>query len=68
LAYVEWFSAFKPSHEEHHHMYSIAKPPLRADGSMKGSIIALTDIRQTCQLFPNFGRPDVNALWTSDNV
>ncbi|KAJ7712981.1 hypothetical protein B0H16DRAFT_1341891, partial [Mycena metata] len=36
------------------------------DGSMQGSIIPLTDIHQTCQLFPNFGRATVDPLWTSD--
>ncbi|KAJ7717392.1 hypothetical protein B0H16DRAFT_1700990 [Mycena metata] len=47
LAYVEWFSAFKPSHEQHHHTYSVVEPRPRADGSMQGSIIPLTDVHQT---------------------
>ncbi|KAJ7755915.1 hypothetical protein B0H16DRAFT_1315343, partial [Mycena metata] len=51
LAHVEWFSAFKPSHEQHHLTYSVVEPWPRADGRMQGSIIPLTDIRQTCQLF-----------------
>ncbi|KAJ7669005.1 hypothetical protein B0H17DRAFT_949575 [Mycena rosella] len=68
LAYVEWFTTFKPRHEENHDMYSVMVPPRRTNGFAHASIIPLTDIRQTCQLFPNFGRDDVNSLWTSDNV
>ncbi|KAF8145351.1 hypothetical protein K438DRAFT_1630258 [Mycena galopus ATCC 62051] len=68
LAYVEWFSAFKPKHENNHNMYSISVPPRRANGFRQASIIPLTDIRQTCQLFPNFGRNDVPDEWTTDTV
>ncbi|KAJ7661849.1 hypothetical protein B0H17DRAFT_953364, partial [Mycena rosella] len=67
-AYVEWFSTFKPQHEANHDMYSISVPPRHANGMRPASIIPLTDIRQTCQLFPNFGRADVPAHWTSDTV
>ncbi|KAJ7215557.1 hypothetical protein GGX14DRAFT_562771 [Mycena pura] len=68
MAYVEWFTSFKPRHEDNHEMYSISTPPRRANGFRNASIIPLTDIRQTCQLFPNFGREDVDPKWTSDNV
>ncbi|KAJ7757870.1 hypothetical protein B0H14DRAFT_2404515 [Mycena olivaceomarginata] len=68
LAYVEWFSSFKPRHEENHEMYSISTVPRWANGFSNASIIPLTDIRQTCQLFPKFGRDDVDATWTTDNV
>jgi hypothetical protein len=68
MAYVEWFTSFKPNHEANHEMYSITVPPPRANGFCNASIIPLTDIRQTCQLFPNFGRDNVNPEWTSDNV
>ncbi|KAJ7433255.1 hypothetical protein B0H11DRAFT_2259609 [Mycena galericulata] len=68
LAYVEWFSTFKPKHENNHEMYSISVPPRRANGFLHGSIIPLTHIRQTCQLFPNFNRADVDPVWTTDNV
>ncbi|KAJ7434254.1 hypothetical protein B0H11DRAFT_1652483, partial [Mycena galericulata] len=46
LAYVEWFSTFKPTHENNHEMYSISVPPPRANGFLTGSIIPLTHIRQ----------------------
>ncbi|KAJ7735361.1 hypothetical protein B0H16DRAFT_1695673 [Mycena metata] len=59
LAYVEWFSAFKPSHEQHHHTYSVVEPWPRVDGSMQGSIIPLTDIHQTfISVFPDGARGD----------
>ncbi|KAJ7896889.1 hypothetical protein B0H13DRAFT_2234414 [Mycena leptocephala] len=61
LAYIEWYSTFKSSHEENHNMYSISVPPRPANGFSHASIIPLTDIRRTCQLFPNFGRTDVDA-------
>ncbi|KAJ7661713.1 hypothetical protein B0H17DRAFT_1144591 [Mycena rosella] len=65
---VEWFSSFRPSHEPNHNMFAISKPPPRADGSLRGSVIYLSDIPQICQLFPNFGWADVDLQWTSDNV
>ena len=68
MAYVEWFSTFKQNHEPNHEMYSILVPPRRADGFSNAAIIPLTDIRQTCQLFPNFGRAEVDPEWTTDNV
>ncbi|KAJ7896871.1 hypothetical protein B0H13DRAFT_1623692 [Mycena leptocephala] len=68
LAYVEWFSAFKSMHEDNHDMYAISVSPRRANGFSHASIVSLTDIRQTCQLFPNFGRNDVAPAWTTDNV
>ncbi|KAJ7214315.1 hypothetical protein GGX14DRAFT_341410, partial [Mycena pura] len=42
--------------------------PMLANGTVRGAVIPLTDIRQTCQLFPNFDRPAVNEQWTSDTV
>ncbi|KAJ7622549.1 hypothetical protein B0H17DRAFT_1151675 [Mycena rosella] len=51
--------------QPNHNMFAISKPPPWADGSLRGSVIY---IRPICQLFPNFGRVDVNPQWTSDNV
>ncbi|KAJ7868925.1 hypothetical protein B0H14DRAFT_3582668 [Mycena olivaceomarginata] len=68
LAYVEWFSPFKSRHDDNHEMYSISALPRRANGTRNGSIIPLTDIRQTCQLFPKFGRDNVDPGWTTDTV
>ncbi|KAJ7307752.1 hypothetical protein DFH08DRAFT_720062 [Mycena albidolilacea] len=68
FAYVEWFSPFKSRHDDNHEMYSISALPRRANGTSNGSIIPLTDIRQTCQLFPKFGRDNVDPGWTTDTV
>jgi hypothetical protein len=68
LAYVEWYSTFKPTHEDNHEMYSISVLPPRATGLSNASIIPLTDIRQTCQLIPNFGRANINPSWNSHTV
>ncbi|KAJ7873978.1 hypothetical protein B0H13DRAFT_1570967, partial [Mycena leptocephala] len=38
------------------------------NGFSNASTIPLTDICQTCQLFPNFGRGNVDASWTSANI
>ncbi|KAJ6494337.1 hypothetical protein C8R45DRAFT_824542, partial [Mycena sanguinolenta] len=67
-AYVEWFSTFKPQHDENHNMYSISTPPRGANGFANESIIHLTNICQTCQLFPKFGQQDVDSQWTTDTV
>ncbi|KAJ6449729.1 hypothetical protein C8R45DRAFT_849527, partial [Mycena sanguinolenta] len=65
---VEWFSAFKPQHDENHNRYSISTPLRRANEFANASIICLTNIRQTCQLFPKFGRQNVDSQWTTDTV
>jgi hypothetical protein len=55
LAYFEWYTAIKPTAEPNHNMYS-TKPLYRSDGSPAGSIVPLTSIRQSCMLFPVFGK------------
>jgi len=71
LAYVEWYTKPKTSAEPHNNMYQIAKAPLCSDNTVKGSILPLANIWQTCQLFPKFGLElpsDWTSDWTSDNV
>jgi hypothetical protein len=67
LAYIEWYTPPRRN-EETHNMHSIRKMDLRADGSVNASIVPLANIRQTCQLFPNFGRTLVDEGWTTNNV
>jgi hypothetical protein len=67
LAYVEWYTKPK-ANPDTHGMYSIQKSPLRADGHASASIVPLANIRQACQLFPQFGKDAVNPLWKTDNV
>ncbi|KAJ7310160.1 hypothetical protein DFH08DRAFT_757211 [Mycena albidolilacea] len=42
--------------------------PPRANGFANTSIVHLTDIQQTCQLFPKFGRADVDRDWMTDTI
>ncbi|KAJ7625429.1 hypothetical protein B0H17DRAFT_996108 [Mycena rosella] len=51
LAYVEWFTTFKPRHEENHDMYSVMVPPRRTNGFAHASIIPLTDIVKRANCF-----------------
>ncbi|KAK7031890.1 hypothetical protein R3P38DRAFT_3313820 [Favolaschia claudopus] len=62
LAYVEWFSKFPRTPDSNHGMYKISRPADRI-----ASIIPVSDIRRTVQLFPQFG-PVAPREWTSQNV
>ncbi|KAJ7904837.1 hypothetical protein B0H13DRAFT_1560782, partial [Mycena leptocephala] len=52
LAYVEWFSAFKPQPEQHL-MYNVTR--CVRNGDRFASIIPVTNIRPSIHLFPKFG-------------
>ena len=66
LAYVQWYTPLKPAAHADHNMYDI-RPQLRSDGSPAGTIISLSDIRQSCMLTPAYGRK-CDSTWTKDNV
>ena len=70
LAYVEWYTKLQPAAEKNHLMYKISKPPPHADGSLPGAIVPLSDIRQSCQLFPKFiqGGSSEELEWRSEIV
>ena len=70
LAYVEWYTKLQSTAEKNHLMYKISKPPPHADGSLPGAIVPLSDIRQTCQLFPKFiqGGSLEELEWRSETV
>ncbi|KAJ7330270.1 hypothetical protein DFH08DRAFT_916532 [Mycena albidolilacea] len=53
LAYVEWFSSFKPQPERHHLMYKVAQTV--KNGDRLASIIAVNNIRRSIHLLPKFG-------------
>ncbi|KAJ6528339.1 hypothetical protein DFH09DRAFT_1327742 [Mycena vulgaris] len=65
LAYVEWFSSFKPQPEPHHLMYKV-KRSLK-DGDRMASIVPVANIRRSVHLLPKFG-PIAPPHWTSANV
>ena len=70
LAYVEWYTKLQPAAEKNHLMYKISKPSPYVGGSIPGAIIPLSDIRQTCQLFPKFtqGGSSEELEWRSETV
>lgn len=63
LAYIEWYTApvLTPADQKVHNMASIQKAPLK-DGAPPWSIIPLTNIRQSCMLFPKFRDLKVGEL------
>ena len=67
LAYVEWYTTFTPTANNVDGMYRVS-PAKDAHGRQQGSVIPLTDIRQSCMLSPNYGNASPPAHWTSSNV
>ncbi|KAJ6596504.1 hypothetical protein B0H10DRAFT_1828268, partial [Mycena sp. CBHHK59/15] len=65
LAYVEWFSAFKPQPERHHLMYKVSR--VIRNGDRLASIIPVDNIRRSIHLLPKFG-PVAPPEWRSYNV
>ncbi|KAJ7203429.1 hypothetical protein C8J57DRAFT_1101231 [Mycena rebaudengoi] len=65
LAYVEWFTAFKPAPERYHLMYSVSRAV--KNGERLASIIPVDNIRRSIHLLPKFG-PVAPSDWKSSNV
>lgn len=65
LAYVTWFTRFKPFPDNDTGMYRI-EPAKDSKAQAQGMVIPLTDIRQSCMLTP--GRTTWDPTWTSNNV
>ncbi|KAJ6555618.1 hypothetical protein DFH09DRAFT_923668 [Mycena vulgaris] len=65
LAYVEWFSSFKPQPERHHMMYKVSR--IIKNGARLASIIPVGNIRRRIHLLPKFG-PIAPPEWKSHNV
>jgi hypothetical protein len=68
LACIEWYAKLKGTAEDNHGMYSVKKAGLRSDGTCPTSIVPLSSIRQSCQLFPLFNANNVDLKWTTNNV
>jgi hypothetical protein len=65
LAYVTWFSRFNTSPDDNTLMYRVG-PAFDSKGEAQGSIIPLTNIRQSCMLTPSKAAWDVS--WNTANV
>ncbi|KAJ7881772.1 hypothetical protein B0H14DRAFT_3759382, partial [Mycena olivaceomarginata] len=65
LAYVEWFSAFKPQPERYHSMYKVSRSI--KSGDRLASIIPVTNIQRSIHLLPKFG-PVAPVSWKSHTV
>ena len=65
LAYVTWFSRFKPTPDRTTGMYKI-DPSIGANGVAQGAIVPLSHIRQSCMLVPSRGIWE--EAWTSQNI
>ncbi|KAI0054653.1 hypothetical protein BV25DRAFT_1873302 [Artomyces pyxidatus] len=67
LAYVEWFSKFKPAPEDHHEMYRITRSYEQQGERRMVSIIPVDKLVCSVHLIPRFG-PEAPRDWTSGNV
>ncbi|KAJ3747404.1 hypothetical protein DFH05DRAFT_1457774 [Lentinula detonsa] len=65
LAYVTWFTRFKTSPDHNTLMYRV-EPAKDSKGQAQGSIIPLTDIRQSCMLTP--GRTTWDKTWNTESI
>ncbi|KAF7343824.1 hypothetical protein MSAN_01963600 [Mycena sanguinolenta] len=65
LAYVEWFTAFKPQPEQHRLMYKVSRSI--KNGDRLASIIPVGNIRRSVHLLPKFG-PVAPPEWKSHTV
>ena len=68
LAFIEWYSPTPASAEENQGLMYWIKKTSTTTGRVQGEILPLGSIRQSCMLFPSFGREDVPSDWRTDNV
>jgi hypothetical protein len=69
LAYVEWYSILSSAAHTHHgNMYFVKKVTANRQTHISGAIVSLSNIRQSCMLFPLFPENDVPQDWNSANV
>ncbi|KAI0045265.1 hypothetical protein FA95DRAFT_1495695, partial [Auriscalpium vulgare] len=54
MAYVEWFTHFAGTEEDHHRMYKVSRA-YKADGRRQADVVSVADIRRSVHLFPRFG-------------
>ncbi|KAJ3816192.1 hypothetical protein EV361DRAFT_813018, partial [Lentinula raphanica] len=65
LAYVTWYTRFKPAPDPATGMYRI-EPAIASNGVPQGAIIPLSQVRQSCMLVPSKSTWDKS--WNSENI
>ncbi|KAJ3765102.1 hypothetical protein FB446DRAFT_655721, partial [Lentinula raphanica] len=65
LAYVTWYTRFKPAPDQATGMYRV-EPAIASNGMPQGAIIPLSNVRQSCMLVP--GRTSWDRNWNSENI
>jgi len=68
LAYIEWYTRQSGVANGVHGMYQISKPKPDNYGRYPGEIIPLSNIRQSCMLFPVFKGHQEEVDWVPSNV
>jgi hypothetical protein len=68
LAYMEWFTPQGPVANKTHSMYKISKA-FDSQGRPQGTIIPISNIRQSCMLFPIFPKNQrIPGDWHPNNI
>jgi hypothetical protein len=67
LAFVEWYSPIPSRAQDNHGLMYRIKKVKTLQGRMPGAIIPLSNIRQSCMLYPIFDT-NVSKKWRSENV
>jgi len=70
LAYIEWFTPQGTIANRVHGMYKISKA-YDSQGHRQGTVIPLSNICQSCMLFPSFPKSRTGTIpdnWHSDNI
>ena len=69
LAYIEWYTPIPPAPlRKNGTMYHIKKVPPSEHTRPPGAVIPLSNIRESCMLFPSFPQDTMPASWTTSNV
>ncbi|KAI0055664.1 hypothetical protein BV25DRAFT_1815283 [Artomyces pyxidatus] len=68
LAYVEWFTRFKPAAEPNHLMYRVAHAYERDGEERLASIVPVQQLVRSVHLIPRFGPEPAPREWSSASV
>lgn len=66
LAYVEWFSPFRPAPEAHHKLFKVTRP-LTQNNRCLASVVPINNIVQSIHLLPLVSGA-IPREWTSNTI